>query len=154
MNQILVSEYQGLTKAQIGILAEETVNNALETGNQFKIAEGLAVMEKFIKSVREDARFVEYVRLELSRYPNGKLTTPSGALIEVCETAVSYDYSQNPEWVRLDEEIKQLTAIKKKLEESIRRVQPGKILVDQETGETLVGASKSSKSSFKITLSK
>jgi len=144
---------EGLTKKQIASLADGSVDNVLEEGNVFQVAEALAAMEEFVKAVRKDERYVQFLRDELAKH-HGKLTTASGAKIEACEAGVSYDYSGSAEWNELEEAIKMLTERKKAVEEKIRKVAPGRIAVDHETGEVIEGAFKKSKSTYRITLAK
>jgi hypothetical protein len=152
-NQTLPSIKEGLSKKQITELADQSVNNVLEEGNVFQVAEALAAMEEFVKNVRKDERFIQFLREELEKN-RGRLTTNSGARIEVCEAGVNYDYSSNGEWRELDEHIKILTERKKAVEEKLRKLAPGRMAVDPETGEVLEGPVKTSKSTYRITLSK
>jgi len=152
-NETLPSIKEGLTKQQIAELADKSVSNVLEEGNVFHVAEALAAMEEFVKNVRKDERFVEFLREELIKH-RGRLTTNSGATIETCEAGVSYDYSGNGEWKELDEQIRILSEQRKGVEEKLRKVAPGRIAVDPETGEVIEGPIRTSKSTYRITLSK
>jgi hypothetical protein len=149
----LPSIKEGLSKKQIAELADQSVNTVLEQGNVFEVAEALAAMEEFVKNVRKDERFVDFLRDELTKH-RGRLTTNSGARIEICEAGVSYDYSGNGEWRELDQQIKMLTDQRKAVEEKLRKLAPGRMAVDPETGEVLEGPLKTSKSTYRITLSK
>jgi hypothetical protein len=149
--ETLPSISEGLSKKQIADLADQSVSNVLEQGNIFQVAEALAAMEEFVKNVRKDERFVEFLREELSKH-RGRLTTISGARIEVCEAGVSYDYSGNGEWRELEQQIKMLTEQRKAVEEKLRKLVPGRMAVDPETGEVLEGPIKTSKSTYRITL--
>lgn len=149
----LPSIREGLSKKQIAHLAEKSVQNVLEEGNVFHVAEALAAMEEFVKNVRKNERFVQFLRDELEKN-RGRLVTATGARIEVCEAAVSYDYSSNGEWRQLDEEIRLLTERRKVLEERLRQLAPGRMSVDPKTGEVLEGPVKTSRSTYRITLSK
>lgn len=142
-----------VNKASIAALAEKVVKNSVEEGTVLKVAEGLSVMEKLVKAVREDESFVDSVVEELQKNKTAVITN-NGTKIEVCEVGTKYDFSHNPQWVELDEEIKQLTKRKKDLEESLKRIGAGKLMVDESTGETLSGAAKTSKTSYRITLKK
>ena len=144
---------EGLSKKQIAQLVESSVEGVLEEGNAQQVAEALAVMEEFVKTVRKDERFVDAVREELIKH-HGLIKTASGARIELCEAGVVYDYSENGSWRHLDDQIKQLTEQRKELEEKLKSIPPGKEMVDPETGEILTGAFKYSKSTYKITLSR
>jgi hypothetical protein len=149
--ETLPSISEGLSKKQIADLAEQSVHNVLEEGNVFQVAEALAAMEEFVKNVRKDERFVEFLREELTKH-RGRLTTNSGARIETCEAGVMYDYSNNGEWRELEQQIKMLTEQRKAVEEKLRKLVPGRMAVDPETGEVLEGPIKTSKSTYRITL--
>jgi hypothetical protein len=82
----------GLTKTQIKVIAQSSVNELMNNGRILEAAEALTVMENFIKEVRSSKEFTEYVREEVGK--NGKdITNPSGAKIELAETGTKYDYS-------------------------------------------------------------
>lgn len=151
LNELLPSFIEGLNKRQISSLAEESVSRVLEEGNAIQVAEALATMEEFVKSVRRDERFVQYLRDELSKY-HGRIETSSGARIENCEAGVTYDYSYNAEWCEVDDQIKTLQEYKKNLEARLRSIASGRIGVDTETGEVIEGALKNSKSTYRVTL--
>jgi hypothetical protein len=142
---------EGLTKAQIADMADASVSNVLEDGNVFGVAEALAAMEDFVRTVRKDERYIQFLRDELAKH-HGRLVTTSGAKIEACEAGVSYDYSSNPEWCQLEAERFEIERRKKSLEEKLRLVLPGRTVVDPETGEVLEGPQKTSKSTYRITL--
>jgi|SRR5215211_930562 len=144
---------EGLNKKQIAELAGQSVENLLEEGNVFQVAEALAAMEEFTKAVRKNDRYVEFLREELVKH-NGRLVTSSGAKIEVCEAGVSYDYSHSAEWREIEEQIGFLQEKKKAIEEKLRKVAPGRMAVDPETGEVIEGAFKTSKSTYRITLAR
>jgi hypothetical protein len=143
----------GLNKKQIAAMAEQSVEHLLEEGNVFQVAEALAAMEEFVKAVRKDERYIQFLRDELAKH-HGTFLTGSGAKIEMCEAGVTYDYSQHAEWRQMDEEMKSLAARKKAVEELLRSIRPGKMGIDPETGEVFIGAEKTSKSTYRITLAK
>jgi hypothetical protein len=125
----------------------------LEDGNVFQVAEALAAMEEFVKTVRKDERYIQYLRDELAKH-HGRLVTASGAKIELCEAGVTYDYTGNAEWRELEAERYELERRKKALEEKLRLLAPGRVAVDPETGEMLEGPLKTSKSTYRITLAR
>ncbi len=149
----LPSIKEGLTKAEISTLARQSVASLLEEGNVIQVAEALASMEEFVKAVRKNEDYIEFLREELSKN-NGRLSTPSGAKIELCEAGVSYDYSENAEWNEINEQVNYWQSRKKQLEEKLRRIAPGKMTVDPETGEVLEGVNKTSRSTYRITLAR
>ena len=150
-NETLPAIHDGLGKEQIAEMADQSVTKVLEEGNVFQVAEALAAMEEFVKNVRKDERFVEFLREELSKH-RGRLITSSGARVEACEAGVMYDYSSNGEWRELDEQIRLLTERRKTVEEKLRKLAPGRMAVDPETGEVFEGPVKTSKSTYRITL--
>lgn len=152
-HSILPALEEGLGKAGIARLAGQSVDYLLEEGDVFRAAEALAAMDEFVKAVRRDERYVQFLRDELAKY-QGRKTTASGASIENCEAGVRYDYSGNGEWRLLNSEIQKLQERKKELEEQLRSLAPGQLAVDQETGEVIEGALKTSKSTYRITLAK
>jgi hypothetical protein len=142
-----------LGKKQIAALVQQSVENALDDGNVAQVAEALAVMELFVNSIRKDERFIDGIRDDLSKN-HGALKTASGARIEACEGGIVYDYSENPGWCYLNEQIAHFTEQRKELEAKLRQIPGGKIVVDEETGEVFTGPLKSSKSTYRITLAK
>ena len=153
LNNTLPSIQEGLSKKQIAQLADQSVGHVLEDGNVFQVAEALAAMEEFVKTVRRDERFVQFLRDELVKH-HGRLVTNAGSKIELCEAGVTYDYSANGEWRSLEEQITVLQERKKEVEDKLRRVAPGRESVDMETGEIIEGAFKRSKSTYRITLAR
>jgi hypothetical protein len=144
---------EGLSKKEINALVEQSVEHVLEEGNVAQVAEVLAVMDEFVKSVRKDARFIDLMREELLK-AHGNLKTSSGARIETCEAAITYDYSENPSWCYLNEQLAGLTEQKKELEARLRQIPGGKMIVDEDTGEVFTGPLKTSKSTYRITLAR
>src|SRR4051794_34946556 len=98
---VLPAIKEGLSKKQIQNLVQQSVDNVLEGGSVAQVAEVLAVMEEFVKGIRKDERFVDLMREELLKN-HGVVKTTSGARIETCEAAITYDYSENPSWCYLD----------------------------------------------------
>lgn len=149
----LPSISEGLNKSQIADMADESVGRVLDEGNVFQVAEALAAMEEFVKAVRGDERYIQFLRDELAKH-QGRLVTGSGAKIEACEAGVSYDYSGNAEWRELEAERFELERRKKALEQKLRLLAPGRVAVDPDTGEVLEGPQKHSKSTYRITLAR
>jgi hypothetical protein len=142
-----------LSKKQIAALVQQSVENALEDGNVTQVAEALAVMEAFVNGIRKDERFIDGMRDELLKN-RGVLNSASGARIEACEGGIMYDYSENPGWRHLTEQIALLTEQRREMEAKLRQIPAGRLVVDEETGEVFTGPLKSSKSTYRITLAK
>lgn len=148
-NPFLIGE--GFSKRDIQLLALMAVETVLEKGNPTVVAEQMAVMENYIKAVKGDRRFTDYVREELAKN-GGKIISASGAKMEACEGGISYDYSANPAWVELEQTIATLEVQKKQLETRLRAIPQGRLLIDEESGETLIGPARKSTSTYKVTL--
>jgi hypothetical protein len=144
----------GLTKTEVAQMADAAVAQVVSKGNFFQVAEVISAMEEFTDKVRKDPRFVDGLLEELNKFPQGKLTTPSGAKLEACETGVKYDYSHNEAWAELEGQIKELTEKRKAIEDKLKKIPAGKLLVDESTGEAWIGAPKTSKTNYKLTLAK
>lgn len=149
----LPSIKDGLSKKQLADMADESVGQVLEDGNVFQVAEALAAMEEFVKTVRKDERYIQFLRDELAKH-HGRLVTASGAKIEMCEAGVSYDYSGNAEWRELETERFEIERRKRAVEDKLKILAPGRIAVDPDTGEMLEGPQKTSKSTYRITLAR
>jgi hypothetical protein len=153
INQALPSLSKCITKSQIGTLVDKCIRAVLEQGDTIAFVEHIKALEEFVHCVRKDDQLTDSVRDEVINH-NGRITTASGSRIELCEAGTKYDFSQDAEWTRLQEEIDDLSALQKQREQVLRFVKEGKMAVDEETGELLVGPSKTSKSGYKITLAK
>lgn len=143
----------GMGKKQIAELADASVSVCLEEGNVLQVAEAISAMAEFVELVRKDERFINAV-IEEANKNSGKLQTNSGAKIEVCETGTTYNYSSCHAWVELKKSELRIAEERKALEAVLRGIPAGKILVDEDTGDTLTGPTKTSKSNYKLTLSK
>jgi hypothetical protein len=149
--------FKGLSKVKIKEVALIAVQSVLEVGNPLEIAESLSSMELFIKEVKADERFKNYVREELEK--NKVFVTASGAKIELAETGTKYDFSKCN-----DQNLIDLYATKEGIELNIKSRETflktvplsGLEIVDTESGEvsTIYPPSKSSTSSYKVTLGK
>lgn len=146
----------GLSKTQIKVVAQNSVQELLNKGNILEAAEMISVMETFIKEVRASKEFTEYVRDEVAK--NGKdITNPSGAKIELAETGVKYDFSKCGDY-----ELDQLQNHLESIEEQISKRKEflkslplsGIEVVNEDEVYKIFPPSKSSTSSYKITLCK
>lgn len=82
-------------------------------------------------------------------------TTYLGAKIEPAETGTKYAYSENEQWLSIKEKMKPFEEQIKAIEEQIKiATKIGKSFVDESTGEMISPVTKTSTSSFKITLGK
>ncbi len=153
----IIKNYSGLKKSQISGLAQIAVEAVLETGNVLDVAESLSAMEDFIKSIKADKRFTDYVRDEAAKF--GKLfTSQSGAKIELAEVGSKYDFSlcNDPE---LQESENHLIFYEKEVKdrkEFLKTIPSAGLDIITKDGEPIkiYPPSKTSTSSYKVTLSK
>lgn len=92
------------------------------------------------------------VLLELEKY-KGKAEI-EGSTISTKESGVSYDYSMNEAWRTLKQKIDDLDKQKKEIEEIMKKIPAGKVIVDEITGETWQGANKTSTTVPEVRLAK
>lgn len=147
--------FKGLSKVKIKEVALIAVQSVLDEGSPLEIAEALSSMELFIKEVKANERFKEYVREELEKVK--KFTSASGAKIELAETGTKYDFSKCN-----DEALVNLYTTKEGIELNIKSRETflkslplsGQDIITEE-GEAvkIYPPSKSSTSSYKVTLS-
>jgi hypothetical protein len=88
----------------------------------------------------------------LENLENGK-AEKWGCKIEQAEVGVKYDYSQNPAWVELKDKEDKIAEERKALESMLKVIPAGKEIFGED-GMQLIGASKSSTTSFKTTLAR
>jgi hypothetical protein len=148
----------GLTKSQINELAKFGVDYVLESGNPELVAEQISVMENYIKAVKADPRFADYVREELAKN-GGKLTTASGAKIEVMEGGTKYHFDKcdDPELELLESAVLSANNSLKARQEFLKNVpKEGIDVLAPYTGELcrVYPPYKTSTSTYKVTLSK
>lgn len=149
--------YAGMSKTDISITAKTAVDNLLESGNVLAIAEQVAAMELFLKEVKDDPRYTEAVRGEVEKY--GKLyTAGSGCKIEPAEVGTKYDFSlcNDPILVQFEQRLASAEEAVKQRKEFLKTVPLSGMDIITEDGEPVrvYPPSKSSKSSFKVTLSR
>lgn len=152
--------FKGVSKHQIKQAAYNTVQEVLEAGRPLEMAEALSSMELYLKEIRADKKFVDYVREEVGKVD--KYTSKSGAKIELAEVGTKYDYSKcaDPLYDQLYDHLQECLTLlneKIKIRETFLKSLPieGLLVTEEETGETykIYPPSKSSTSSYKVTLS-
>lgn len=118
--------------------------------NPIDAALQLKALEEFIKDVRE--KLNSYAIDELYKHQNGKVNIYD-AKIEIAETGVKYDYSTDLVWEKLKQENEATASALKSREDLLKKIPAGSQLVD-ENGEVATGPTKTSTTSYKITLAK
>ena len=73
------------TKTQIKVIANNTVNDIIDGGKDvLKIADTLAKLELFIKELKANPEYMDYLIHEVSQYGKGT-TTSTGTKLELAE---------------------------------------------------------------------
>jgi hypothetical protein len=146
------------TKTQIKIIAENSVNEVLESGNVIDVADSISKMELFIKEVKSNKVFVEYLRDEVAKYGK-ECFTKSGTKIELFEGGVKYNFATcgDIEWETLNAQMESLKTQIAEREKFLRYVPlKGQPIVCKVTGEAydVYPPSKTSTSTYKVTIGK
>lgn len=139
------------TKSDIKI-ASDILIQQVDNGevNAIDVALQLKVIEEFVKDARE--RLNKYTIDELYKHQGGKVNIYD-AKIETAETGVKYDYSGDSTWAELKARNDESTSALKQREDLLKKIPAGHTLVD-ENGEAAIGPTKTSTTSYKITLAK
>jgi hypothetical protein len=147
----------GLKKSEIKELVNEVVekinSGTVAAERVLMIAEQLSAVADFAAGLKTNEDFAEAVRTELMKHPKGYLS-PSGAKLEAIEAGTKYDYSDDSKWLSLNAELATLKDKMKERETLLKAIPAGVELADPETGEVITAPTKTSTSTFKITLAK
>ena len=147
----------GISKSQLKIMADMSLQEIFENGKIIEAAEALSVMETFIKELRSNKQFSDYVREEISK--NGKQLETNSAKIELAETGVKYSFDNcgDPIYQQLEQQLQSIEADLKDRKEFLKTVpMSGLSIMNEQTGEVsmIYPPSKQSTSTYKITLKK
>lgn len=120
--------------------------------NAMNVIINLKFLSDAFNSIRD--KLTEPVRTAIEQY--GKEVTMKGVKLELAETGVKYDYSNDAHWERLNASLKSAQRLCKDREKYLQGVTHKIVEVDEETGETMeiFPPIKTSKSSFKINIPK
>jgi hypothetical protein len=148
----------GYTKTQLKIAADNVVNDIIENGNALPAAEALSAMESFVKEVKGNKQYIEFVRDEIAKHGKSA-NTGSGTKIELAEVGTKYDFKQceDPTLLELQRRIDALDAELSSRKDFLKTVPySGLLVTDETTGETykVYPPSKTSTSSYKVTIAK
>jgi hypothetical protein len=146
-----------INKTTLKKMASSTLDELMENGRIIEAADMIAKMEFFIKELKNNPEYVDYLRYEVAKYGGGH-TTPSGTRIELAEVGTKYDYvfceddilnDMTIQREALDEQIKER-------QEFLKRLPSEGIDIITNYGEVkrIFPPSKSSTSSIKCTISK
>ena len=146
-----------LTKSQIKVIAQTTIDSILESGNVIEVADTFAKIELFIKEIKSASQYIDYLRDEVAKHGKG-ITTSSGTKIELAEVGTKYDYSNCGD-SQIDELMKQLEILEMAIKERqtfLKTIPSSGMEVILEGGEIckIYPPSKTSTSSVKTTIAK
>ena len=147
----------GISKSQLKLMADMSLKEIFENGRAIEAAEALSVMENFIKELRSNKQFSDYVRDEIAK--NGKQIETNSAKLELAETGVKYNFDNcgDPIYQQLEQQLQSIEADLKDRKEFLKTVPlSGLSVINEQTGEVcmIYPPSKSSTSTYKITLKK
>ena len=147
----------GISKSQLKIMADMSLKEIFDNGRAIEAAEALSVMENFIKELRSNKQFSDYVRDEIAK--NGKQIETQSAKLELAETGVKYNFDNCGDHIyeQLEQQLQSVEADLKDRKEFLKTVPAsGLSIINEQTGEVsmIYPPSKSSTSTYKITLKK
>lgn len=139
------------SKSDIKIAADYFIK-AVEDGieNPLDLAVKVKVWEELMKDVKE----------KLSKYSLDEIDKHSGKVnlfdtkIERIEAGIKYDYSSDTTWQLLKASSDYANEKLKAREDLLKKIPAGLSFVDELTGEIIIGPSKTSTTTLKITLAK
>jgi hypothetical protein len=80
------------SKTDIKKLAANSAADLTENGRIIEVAEMISKMEFFIKELKSNPDYIEYLQYEVAKFGK-QTTTPSGTKIELAEVGTKYDYT-------------------------------------------------------------
>ena len=146
-----------INKTTLKKMASSTLEELMENGRIIEAADMIAKMEFFIKELKNNPEYVDFLRYEVAKYGGGH-TTPSGTRIELAEVGTKYDYVFCEDDILNDMTIQRLALEEqiKERQEFLKRLPSEGIDIITNYGEVkrIYPPSKSSTSSIKCTISK
>lgn len=158
MENLILSQQELVTNAAVKAVSERVIN-AVNHGeiDPLRMQVFFAAVEKMAKAVKDAVRDNSIDEV-LSRSDDGKSCKVAGALIEVTETGVKYDYSVIPSWNNAQRKIDALKELQKSIESKAKFASERSPYIDcdTETGEQteIIAIPRTSTTAIKITLGK
>jgi hypothetical protein len=145
-----------LTKSQLKIIAEDSVERLTESGKLIESIETFAKIEWLIKEIKSNHNYIDSLRDEVSKHGK-QVVTSYGTKIELAEVGTKYDYTNCGDSV-LIELINELESLEMEIKERqtwLKSVPASgvDIIVNDEVCR-IYPPSKSSTSSIKTTIAK
>jgi hypothetical protein len=146
-----------VNKTTLKRMASTTMDELMENGRIIEAADMIAKMEFFMKELKNNPEYVDYLRYEVAKY-GGAHTTPSGTRIELAEVGTKYDYVFCEDDILNDLVISRLALEEqiKERQEFLKNLPSEGIEIISRYGEVkrIYPPSKSSTSSIKCTIAK
>ena len=146
-----------ITKRDLNIIAESTINELIDKGNIAEAIDVIAKMEYLIKEIRANNDFINYVRGYIT-LQGKEIELNTGTKIELAEVGVKYDFSKcnDEQLLNLEESKIQLDNLIKERQAFLKSLPSEGMDIVTPYGELVhvYPPSKSSTSSFKVTLKK
>jgi hypothetical protein len=146
-----------VNKTMLKGMASNTLGELMENGRIIEAADMIAKMEFFIKELKSNPEYIDYLRSEVAKYGSVH-TTPSGTRIELAEVGTKYDYVFCEDDILNDLVISRLALEEqiKERQEFLKHLPSEGIEIISRYGEVkrIYPPSKSSTSSIKCTISK
>jgi hypothetical protein len=146
-----------VNKTTLKRMASSTLDELMENGRIIEAADMIAKMEFFIKELKSNPEYIDFLRYEIAKYGSVH-TTPSGTRIELAEVGTKYEYVFCEDDILNDMTIQReaLDERIKERQEFLKRLPVEGIDVITSDGEVkrIYPPSKSSTSSVKCTISK
>jgi hypothetical protein len=87
-----------LTKSQLKIIAEDSVERLTESGKLIESIETFAKIEWLIKEIKSNSDYIDSLRDEVSKHGK-QVVTSYGTKVELAEVGTKYDYSNCDDYI-------------------------------------------------------
>ena len=145
-----------LTKSQLKIIAEDSVERLTESGKLIESIETFSKIDWLIKEIKSNPDYIEALRDEVTKHGK-QVVTSYGTKIELAEVGTKYDYSNcgDSEYNQLMQQMEVLEATIKERQTWLKSIPASgvDILFGDEICK-IYPPSKSSTSSIKTTIAK
>lgn len=145
-----------ITKSELSLIAQVTISDLIVNSNSLEALDTLVKMEYLIKQIKSNDDFIQDVRNEIEKHGKS-LTTATGVKVELAEVGTIYDFQNcnDPEYNELVNMVEYYEEELRKRKEYLKSL-PKSMEILTKDGEviTIHPPVKTSKSSFKTTLSK
>jgi hypothetical protein len=121
-----------LNKKEIATMAENFISANADSFNTLKVAAQLAKFELFASEVGKHLK--EHLFNDLRQNKDSKVSA-YGVDFSEMEAGIKYDYTETPDWVKLQDQIDALKEKQKEIEATCKTLKFKVSILDEETGE-------------------